>query len=117
MQEAIFEAAIKLFSEQGFDQTTMEEIAKAAGVSRRSMFRYFPTKNDLLARSVVNYEHILINAIEACDEGASPVSLIRAGVFAGADHNFVSRSYARMRGSSSRRAVQRQRYRFRPHHP
>lgn len=86
VREAIFEAAITLFAQQGFDQTTVEEVAQAAGVSRRSMFRYFPTKNDLLAQSVMNYEQILLDAIEACGPGASAVSLIRAGVFAGAEH-------------------------------
>jgi len=39
--------ALKLFIEQGFDQTTVDEIAKEAGVGRRTLFRYFPTKNDL----------------------------------------------------------------------
>jgi mycofactocin system transcriptional regulator len=39
--------ALQLFIERGFDQTTVDEIAKAAGVGRRTLFRYFPTKNDL----------------------------------------------------------------------
>src|SRR5580704_3163592 len=37
---AIYEAAIELFGKKGFDQTTVEEVAQAAGVSRRSFFRY-----------------------------------------------------------------------------
>ncbi len=39
--------ALQLFIERGFDQTTVDEIAKAAGVGRRTLFRYFQTKNDL----------------------------------------------------------------------
>ncbi len=38
--------AIRLFAEQGFDETTVDQIAVAAGLTKRSFFRYFPTKED-----------------------------------------------------------------------
>ncbi|MET0930643.1 MAG: mycofactocin system transcriptional regulator [Aeromicrobium sp.] len=40
-------AAFRLFEEQGFDDTRMEQIADAVGVGRRTLFRYFPSKNDI----------------------------------------------------------------------
>jgi len=44
---AIERAAFELFESQGFDATTMEQIADAVGVGRRTLFRYFPSKNDI----------------------------------------------------------------------
>ena len=44
----IFEAAIDLFLEQGYDDTPMSAVAEAAGVSRRTLYRYFATKDDIV---------------------------------------------------------------------
>ncbi|WP_159701567.1 mycofactocin system transcriptional regulator [Arthrobacter sp. 18067] len=44
---SIERAAFRLFEEQGFDDTTMEQIAESLGVGRRTLFRYFPSKNDI----------------------------------------------------------------------
>jgi AcrR family transcriptional regulator len=44
----IADAAVKLFLEQGFAETTMDDVAVAAGVSRRTAYRHFPSKDDLV---------------------------------------------------------------------
>ncbi len=47
-QQQIFEAALELFVEQGFQRTTTQDIARRAKVAEGTIFRYFPTKRDLL---------------------------------------------------------------------
>ncbi|MEV0084576.1 mycofactocin system transcriptional regulator [Saccharopolyspora sp. NPDC050642] len=41
------QVAFELFDEQGFEQTTITDIARAAGIARRTFFHYFPSKNDI----------------------------------------------------------------------
>jgi AcrR family transcriptional regulator len=45
---ALVESALNLFSANGYDQTTTDDIAESAGVSPRTFFRYFPTKESVL---------------------------------------------------------------------
>ncbi|HUR13452.1 MAG TPA: mycofactocin system transcriptional regulator [Mycobacteriales bacterium] len=40
--------ALELFAEHGFERTTVEDLAEAAGIGRRTFFRYFPSKNDVV---------------------------------------------------------------------
>jgi AcrR family transcriptional regulator len=47
-RNSLLEAALNLFSANGYDETTTDEIAAAAGVSPRTFFRYFPTKESVL---------------------------------------------------------------------
>ena len=48
VQREIGEAALALFLERGYDATTIDDIAAAAGMSQRSVFRYFATKEDIV---------------------------------------------------------------------
>ncbi|MGW0704301.1 TetR family transcriptional regulator [Streptomyces sp. NPDC002867] len=48
MRDALIAAAFELFLERGFEQTTIDDIVRLAGVGRRSFFRYFPSKEDVV---------------------------------------------------------------------
>lgn len=50
MEQKIFEAGMKLFQEKGFNNTTLQDICQEAGVSKGTIFNYFTSKEDILAR-------------------------------------------------------------------
>jgi AcrR family transcriptional regulator len=82
VRDAIYDSAIELFEAKGFDETTVEEIAQAAGVSRASFFRYFSSKDDLLAQNVVKYGDALTAAIKASPPSSTPLEIMRETVLA-----------------------------------
>jgi len=77
VRQAIWDAATDLFAEKGYDETTIDDIALQAGVSRRSFFRYFSSKNDLMAQGIDTYADHLTEAIHACDPHSSPRAIFR----------------------------------------
>ncbi|MFJ8669353.1 TetR/AcrR family transcriptional regulator [Streptomyces sp. NPDC093600] len=48
MRDSLIAAAFQLFLERGYEQTTVDDIVRTAGVGRRSFFRYFPSKEDVV---------------------------------------------------------------------
>lgn len=78
-REAIAQAALQLFAEQGYDETTVEDVAAAADVSPATVFRYFGSKEDLVfseARSVP----LLGPAIAERPGSESDLEAVAAGV-------------------------------------
>jgi AcrR family transcriptional regulator len=72
---AIQEHALRLFAEQGYDATTVEQIAAAAEVSPSTFFRYFPTKEDVVLAD--DYDPLLVAAFEAVPSDLGPVAAMR----------------------------------------
>src|SRR3954447_26783799 len=92
---AILDAAIALFEKKGFDQTDVAEIAEAAGISKRSFFRYFVTKDDLLARSVMEYGAVLVAAIRSAPRQSTDLEVIHQTLLAGVHYNEQPQARAR----------------------
>ncbi|MFE7979769.1 TetR/AcrR family transcriptional regulator [Streptomyces shenzhenensis] len=65
VRREITETAERLFIERGYDATTIEDIAAAIGMSPRSVFRYFPTKEDLLVGKFDTFTDSLAEALSA----------------------------------------------------
>ena len=76
-REAIARAAWKLFVRRGFDAVTVADIARAANVSEKTVFNYFPTKEDLVFGAGMQRTAALIEAVRARPPGASIVEPFR----------------------------------------
>ena len=77
VRDAIFDAAIDLFVRDGFEETTLENIAKFAGVSPRTLYRYFATRDELVAHQVMGYGKKLVESVEGCSGTLSPLETVR----------------------------------------
>ena len=73
---SIRQHALRLFREQGYGSTTIEQIADAAEVSPATFFRYFPTKEDVVLQD--DLDIITVEALDAQPEGLSPIAAFRA---------------------------------------
>jgi AcrR family transcriptional regulator len=85
-RESIALAGVDLFAERGFDSVTVEDVARAADVSRQTVFNYFPTKEQMLFDRDPEVEAALVAAVRDRPAGTSPVDAFR-----GHTHRFWER--------------------------
>ncbi|QTE28370.1 TetR/AcrR family transcriptional regulator [Pengzhenrongella sicca] len=78
----ITSVAWRLFLEQGFEQTTIDQIVATAGISRRSFFRYFGTKEDIVLGDLANQGVLVQEALEAIPLSVGPWEALRAALYA-----------------------------------
>ncbi len=80
-EAAIREAAVNLIARHGFDAVTMRQLASEVGVQAAALYRYFPTKEDLLHRLMHDHMHDLIAAWNAsCPPSPEPLARLMAYV-------------------------------------
>lgn len=82
LREEISRVAVNLFAEKGFDNVTVSEIATAAGLSERTFFRYFATKDDVLLEYEQHLWLRLGDALAARPSGEGPVTALREAFLA-----------------------------------
>ncbi|MBD0840393.1 MULTISPECIES: TetR/AcrR family transcriptional regulator [unclassified Streptomyces] len=74
MYEAVSDIAVRLFLEKGFEAVSVAEVAAAAEISKPTLFRYFPAKEDLVLYRIADHEG---EAARVAGEGPTPLEALR----------------------------------------
>ncbi|MGH3416095.1 MAG: helix-turn-helix domain-containing protein [Actinocrinis sp.] len=78
------EAAMALFAERGYEQTTVADIAERAGLTKRTFFRHYADKRDVLFSGSAALQELIVNAVAAAPDDAPPIEAVAAGLAAAA---------------------------------
>ncbi|HEV3172045.1 MAG TPA: TetR family transcriptional regulator [Actinocrinis sp.] len=78
VRDQLGEAALRLLAGQGYEQTTVDQIVAAAGVSRRTFFRYFKSKEDVVVESVSDLGAAIRGELATRPDHESPQEALRA---------------------------------------
>jgi AcrR family transcriptional regulator len=73
-------AALGLFAEQGYDDTTVAQIAERAGLTRSTFFRHFTDKREILTAGQKALSRLLAEGIDATPADATPMTAVAAGL-------------------------------------
>ena len=74
------QAAMELYVERGFEQTTVAEIAKRAGLTERTFFRYFADKREVLFWGAGTLQDFLVSTVASVPDSAAPIAAIAAAL-------------------------------------
>jgi AcrR family transcriptional regulator len=78
------QAAFELFTERGFEQVTVAEIAERAGLTERTFFRYFADKREVLFAGADGFQELWVSTVAAAPDGAAPMDAVAAALYAAA---------------------------------
>jgi AcrR family transcriptional regulator len=95
-REALARAGMELFVERGYDATTLAEIAEAAGVSTRTVFAYFPSKEDILFASFQTMREALATALAERPGGRDALTTLRDFILSGHPKTELDRKLERI---------------------
>jgi AcrR family transcriptional regulator len=115
-RETIIKVALELFVERGYEETTIAEIADAAEISPRTIFAYFPSKEDILFYDMPETLERLAQVLQDRPEGASALDALRdfiAGTLSPATsdaHDVALRRRIVIAGNETLRRNQRARF-------
>jgi AcrR family transcriptional regulator len=90
-------AAMELYVDRGFDQTTVAEIADRAGLTARTFFRYFADKREVLFGGSETLQSEMVAALDAAPADATPMQAVAVALDAAAEMLGERHDYARQR--------------------
>ncbi len=79
-EDAIIHAVNRLLSEKGFDAMTVDEVAASVGIAKASLYKHFPSKEDLAAAAMALVMRRARNYFAALPDDAAPLANLRAAV-------------------------------------
>jgi AcrR family transcriptional regulator len=91
------QAALQLYRERGFEQTTVAEIAKRAGVTERTFFRHFADKREVLFWGAGALQDLLVGSLASSPDSAAPIDAVAAALEAAGALLQERRDFARQR--------------------
>jgi AcrR family transcriptional regulator len=91
------QAALELYIERGFEQTTVAEIAKRAGLTERTFFRHFADKREVLFWGAGALQEHLVSTVAGAPDSAAPIDAVAAAVEAAGALLQERREYSRQR--------------------
>ena len=91
------QAAIALYGERGFEQTTVAEIAERAGLTERTFFRYFADKREVLFAGAGTLQDLLVSTLASTPDSAAPIDAVAAALEAAGALLQERREYSRQR--------------------
>jgi len=83
-KERLQGAAIALFLERGYEETTVHDIAAAAGLTERTFFRHFADKREVLFSGGDAYREGFVDGVRQAPDGSTPFELVAAALMSGA---------------------------------
>jgi AcrR family transcriptional regulator len=95
--ERLIKAAITLFDQQGYEATTVADIASSAGLTKRTFFRYFSDKREVLFSGAQELELLWVGTLTEAPEDAGPVGTVMAGLDAVAEMFTERHAFAQIR--------------------
>lgn len=90
-------AALALYSERGYEQTTVAEIAAHAGLTERTFFRHYADKREVLFAGSQELQTLFVDAVAGAPRDAAPLEAVAAGLDAAAELFTDRRPFARQR--------------------
>src|SRR5215472_5624631 len=92
------QAAMELFSQRGYEEATVAQIAERAGLTERTFFRHFADKREVLFAGSDSLRDLLVSEVAAAPASVAPLEAVTAGLMAaGTVFNEERRSYSRQR--------------------